>query len=1154
MLNTYQVLEQISQVWDDMTNAEKSSLAIGLAKKTQMDTFLAVMNNFETAEKAYTKALLAEGSALQENEKYMQGIEAHQQALKAQWEQLVLSVPFEKLEKAILDAGTALLKFANNDTVQAIAQITTISLVFGGLMKAGSMLIPLIESLNLKLMELVFEMVEIQGVSLSLGTAIGALTEVMMSNPLFWGAAAAALVMIVVKAFNHFIVTVDEANEALQRINGEVDETTKNIKSLQDQIKEIGERIDELNAKKLEISDPSQLASLQQQTNELTRQEVILRNQLEIEKQKLEAQRQQQAEAARQAMNSKSSVSVYNSGDARVGNFEQQGLTNMFFGNTREAGEVLIEAMRNTQEAINKCRDSMRGLNEESDEYAQHVDEAKALSDQYAEMSEQLQPILENAEAIIEAGEDENGMYQSLIDSLAELNELKAESNDTSLGTIEDETDALYNNVDAIEEATNAWTSHVDALSEIQSVYDTLSNAVAQYNEQGYFTADMLSQLNALSPEYLSALEKEGDQYTINTDKLAEQFEAEKQDAIEKLELAKCIGTVELAQQYLNGTMGEAAGVIAAGGNAAETTAGQMLDLASASNQAAQAVANVMAAFGAESQNFANFQKDLVGLEKTYNDLIKNIQNTEFNLAKGVGGGGHGGGSGRKGGGGGGGSRKGRSGGGGGGSRSRSSGVKTAAKEHVDTWLEAFKKEQEALKHSLEVEEITQYEYYERLKDLNEKYFGEISGNHEKYIKEYNENEEEIYKGLKAVYNKVKNYLREAVEQGYERAINAIKKEEKAVLASIKNEIESLKKEKKEVLDGIQDEIDALKKEKKEVEKYWNDQIEAIKRENEVLQEQNQLLEYQQALERAKAQKVMIYQDGKFQLGENESAVAEAEQNLANYQDQLAYEEELRRMEELRDTQLETLEQRIEALEEYYDYMEDYYDRRIESMEEYYEQVEEQYEKQIEALQNELDAFKEAYQKQEELENARLAAQVLGMNERKDLYSEELENLKNYINEVNRMLALLGKAGKEVDYHYDPITGYYNRVGEVSAVSVSTRASGDASFKDDEIALVGESPNAELVLGSKLNNSVNSGQLVHLSRGSGIVNAESTSTLAGLLNTLGGNKRIDTNRSTQQHFSFGNISLPNVTDANSFVNALSRQFNNYAIQYGNIKR
>jgi len=76
MLDTYEVLQQISQYWDDMTNAEKASLAIDLAKKTQMDTFLAVMGNFADAEKSYTTALLSEGSAWKENEAYMESISA----------------------------------------------------------------------------------------------------------------------------------------------------------------------------------------------------------------------------------------------------------------------------------------------------------------------------------------------------------------------------------------------------------------------------------------------------------------------------------------------------------------------------------------------------------------------------------------------------------------------------------------------------------------------------------------------------------------------------------------------------------------------------------------------------------------------------------------------------------------------------------------------------------------------------------------------------------------------------------------------------------------------------------------------------------------------------------------------------------------------
>jgi len=76
MLDTYDVLKQIAAVWGEMTNAEKSSLAVTLAKKTQMDTFLAVLSNFEDAEKAYTTALLSEGSAWKENEAYMESISA----------------------------------------------------------------------------------------------------------------------------------------------------------------------------------------------------------------------------------------------------------------------------------------------------------------------------------------------------------------------------------------------------------------------------------------------------------------------------------------------------------------------------------------------------------------------------------------------------------------------------------------------------------------------------------------------------------------------------------------------------------------------------------------------------------------------------------------------------------------------------------------------------------------------------------------------------------------------------------------------------------------------------------------------------------------------------------------------------------------------
>jgi hypothetical protein len=75
-----------------------------------------------------------------------------------------------------------------------------------------------------------------------------------------------------------------------------------------------------------------------------------------------------------------------------------------------------------------------------------------------------------------------------------------------------------------------------------------------------------------------------------------------------------------------------------------------------------------------------------------------------------------------------------------------------------------------------------------------------------------------------------------------------------------------------------------------------------------------------------------------------------------------------------------------------------------------------------------------------------------------------------------------------------------------------------------------------------------------LPKGSGVVNAESTQTLAGVLNSLASPKHNNSNMNgVTQTFTFGNISLPNVTDANSFVKELGNKFNNYAIQYSSIR-
>lgn len=1114
MLNTYDVLKQISAEWDNMTNAEKSSLAIDLAKKTQMDTFLAVLGNFEDAEKAYTTALLSEGSAWKENEKYMESIEAHQAKLKQAWEELVLSKPIEDLEKSLLNAGTALLKFANSDIAQTLIKVTAFITAMGLLYKTTKAFITLIQAKSATSIFASAITSLIAGEATLTQVTIG-LTTAMLSNPLFWGAAAVLGITAIVKVIDAFTVSYEEATEALNDSLATYEQAQSEIESLTSKLEELEKVKSEINEKKLEITDDEQLQELNQQTDELERQEAILQRQLALAKAKAEVAQQDARKAAQDSLTS----TVSTESTAVIG----YGVVGGRGGTIGTRFEGAITALQSLQEKIIANNRELEVLNQNYDANEDKIKEITAkneiLVQAYEATYKEASTLADTVTDITDALGDETEAYEgsenslgALLDGLTKLVGWKTDATDKTTeftNATEDEEDALQEDGEAVNEASNAWDEFLDNIEDVQSAYEILTKAADEYNQNGFITASTLKQLNKLSPEYLAILAQEGDTYENINSALGDYLDKEKEQAIQKVNLARYTSILELCENTLKEQTEKTSKVVEESGTKASEASEGYDELGNAAIKAAIG----MKAVEDGGLNTDEFYEKFNKINDYFDGLVDNINKTNLGATK---------------------------------------SSKSAAGSSKDAWVEAFKEEQRQLKHSLEMNEITELEYYERLKDLNEKYFGEISGNHQKYIKEYQENEEEIYKGTKAVYDKVKDYLKEAVEQGYEKAINALKREEKAVLAEIKATIDALKREKDETLKGIKRKIDALKRQKEQVQKTYNEEIDKLKEVNDTLQKQNELLKYKQELQQAKSQKVMVMKGGQFTLSENESAVAEAEKNLAEYEEQTSYEQQIEELEKLRDAEVEYIENKIDSLEKYYDYMESYYDERIQQMEDYYNQVEAQYEKQIEALQTELDAFKEGYKKSEDLDNARLAVEVLAANEEAHIWQQRLDNLANAINAYNTLLDKIGE-GEVSGGVFTAATVTYRAVESMANVNTAIphRAKGDASFKGDEVALVGESPNAELVLGSHLNRSVNSGSLIHLSKGSGVVNAESTATLAGLLNGIVKPNNISNNRSVVQTFTFDNLTLPNVTDSNSFVSALSHKFNNYAIQYGN---
>lgn len=94
--STYQIMDELSQKWKDLTDIQQASITELLAGKHQGNVMASLMENFDIARQALDVSMNSEGSAMQEHEKYMDSIEARVNQLKAAW---------EGLSNSFLDSG-----------------------------------------------------------------------------------------------------------------------------------------------------------------------------------------------------------------------------------------------------------------------------------------------------------------------------------------------------------------------------------------------------------------------------------------------------------------------------------------------------------------------------------------------------------------------------------------------------------------------------------------------------------------------------------------------------------------------------------------------------------------------------------------------------------------------------------------------------------------------------------------------------------------------------------------------------------------------------------------------------------------------------------------------------------------------------------------
>lgn len=131
--STYQILKEISLVWDRLTDVSQANLLEMLGGKRNANVVAALVENFDIAEKALVDSQHAAGSALQENEKYLDSINGKIDQMKASFEVLSSSILSSSVVKGVIDALRTVLEFFNKldaATGGASTKIVTIVSLF----------------------------------------------------------------------------------------------------------------------------------------------------------------------------------------------------------------------------------------------------------------------------------------------------------------------------------------------------------------------------------------------------------------------------------------------------------------------------------------------------------------------------------------------------------------------------------------------------------------------------------------------------------------------------------------------------------------------------------------------------------------------------------------------------------------------------------------------------------------------------------------------------------------------------------------------------------------------------------------------------------------------------------------------------------------
>lgn len=268
----------IGEEWENLSDIQQAGLLEKLAGKTQANALASVFNNIDILKEAYESAEESAGSALQEQERFEEGLQYHLNQFNIAREALSHNIMDSELVKFFVDLGTIGVK-----AIDAVTQaVGGLSVAISGLMLArglasGQGILSLFNSLGTAISDLMMngavalESAGLTGVANGLVGIGAAVPHVAMAVAAITALSAALTAGY--KAYDNYVHKYEKSSQKLDKATSSLTEKKNEIDDLNSKYEDLQKQIETLNSLDgAKLAKDGEKERLEAESKELQRQ------------------------------------------------------------------------------------------------------------------------------------------------------------------------------------------------------------------------------------------------------------------------------------------------------------------------------------------------------------------------------------------------------------------------------------------------------------------------------------------------------------------------------------------------------------------------------------------------------------------------------------------------------------------------------------------------------------------------------------------------------------------------------------------------------------------------------------------------------------------------------------------------------------------